>query len=281
MRKIILCVFLVLLFTNCSTIVKSYKNNIKNSKDLTKIEIRKDNKGKEWIEISSKLIDPIIFKGTFNIDESGDIDIYLNAMQFLAVWPNGWTEGEANIFAKLKLTKEENYYKCKIEEKFEIFEITKGAIRYQDDYYYDDKGLINVKNKFDRIIALNEFLKKQEGSQEFFLTPIFSSKTNKSYKDNFEKFLFPELFLDSVVYKSSNFKITDPSNDLILGENILWNKKYTDNFFPEHLKNVRNSGTMLRDFEETIDLCFAEYNLNYFFDKFLTKQKLILIKKDK
>ncbi|HOL57988.1 MAG TPA: hypothetical protein PLD75_10575 [Spirochaetota bacterium] len=271
---ILVCFLLI----SCSTLVKSYKNNEKNSIDLTKVEIRENKKGNKWIEIKSKIINPIVFIGNFNIDETGDIDIYINAMKFLATWPNGWTEGEASVYARLKLIKEDDYYRCKVEENFQFFEITKGAIRYQDDYYYDEKGLTNVKNKFDRIMALNEFLKNNNNMPEFFYTPIFKSKYGESYKERVERILFPEFFSDSIIYKDPEFKITDPSNDLVLAETILWNKKYTDKIFPEHLRNIRNSGTMLRDFEETIELCFAEYNLKYFFEKFLPEQKLIVIK---
>ncbi len=275
-KKFFILLGLTFIFTNCATVLNTYKNNLKNYGDLVKIEIKKDKKG-EWFELRSKLIGTIVFSGNFRTDETGDIELYINTMKFLVNWPNGWTEGEANVNAKIKLFKEENYYKCNVEENFEFFEITKGRIRFQDDYYYDEKGLTNVKNRFDRIIAVNQFLKKQPDFPEFFYTPLFNSKLGLSYNNKVKKLLFPELSPDSIIYKDKEFKVTDPSSDLVLAETILWNKKYTDKVFPEELREVRNSGTMLRDYEESLELCFAEYNLNYFFNKFLPEQKLTLV----
>ena len=39
---------------------------------------------------------------------------------------------------------------------------------------------------------------------------------------------------------------------------------------------VRDSGTMYRDFEETVELFFANYNLKYFFDEFITNERFYL-----
>jgi len=276
-KRIFIILVLILIFTNCATVLTTYKNNLKNYGDLVKIEIKKDKKNNQWIELKSKLIEPIVFYANFKIDETGDIEIYINNMKFLSVWANGWTQGEADVNAKLRLVKDNKYYRCYVEDNFEFFEITKGVIRFNDDYYYDEKGLTNVKNRFYRILTMNQFLSKQNEMPEFFYTPFFNSKLGISYKNKVEKILFPEMFLDFIVYKDKKFKITDPSSDLVLSETIFWNKKYTNEIFPEELREVRNSETMLRDFEEVLELCFAQYNLKYFFEKFLHEQKLSLV----
>jgi len=264
------------LISSCATVVKTYKNNSSNKKELTKLEIKKDSKGKEWMELSSKLIHPIFLSGNFRVDNTGDIEFDINAIKFLTNWENGWTEGEGSVNAKLIFYKENDYYKCKVIENYEFFEITKGSLRFQDDFYYDEKGLNSVKNKFDRIIAVNEFLRTQKEFPDFFYTSLFKSKSGESYKQKVEKILFPEVFPDSVLYKTKEYETKDVSNDLSIAETVVWNKLYTKKIFPENLQMIRDSGTMYRDFEETIELFYAEYNLKYFFEKFINEQKFYI-----
>ena len=60
------------------------------------------------------------------------------------------------------------------------------------------------------------------------------------------KFLFPELF---------GYPIPpSPGYRTIRSESIIWNVDYTEANFPENLREIRNSGTMLRDFEECLRL---------------------------
>ncbi|HOV15360.1 MAG TPA: hypothetical protein PK771_13825 [Spirochaetota bacterium] len=275
-KVVILMIVIFFLISSCATVVKTYKNNSSNKKELTKLEIKKDSKGKEWMELSSKLIHPIFLSGNFRVDNTGDIEFDINAIKFLTNWENGWTEGEGSVNAKLIFYKENDYYKCKVIENYEFFEITKGSLRFQDDFYYDEKGLNSVKNKFDRIIAVNEFLRTQKEFPDFFYTSLFKSKSGESYKQKVEKILFPEVFPDSVLYKTKEYETKDVSNDLSIAETVVWNKLYTKKIFPENLQMIRDSGTMYRDFEETIELFYAEYNLKYFFEKFINEQKFYI-----
>ena len=45
----------------------------------------------------------------------------------------------------------------------------------------------------------------------------------------------------------------------VKAEDIRWNTGYTERVFPEHLREIRNSGTLLRDWEEAVEWLYVEY----------------------
>lgn len=270
---LLLIPIILFLVINCSTVVKTYKNDSSDKNYSVKIEIRKDKNGKEITVLSSKVIEPIFFSGNLKTDSSGDMEFDISSINFFTNWEGGWTEGEGSVNAKLIFYKENDRYRCKVLENYEFFEITKGSLRFQDQYYYDEKGLNSVKHKFDRIVAVNDFLKTREDAPDFFRNSTFLNDGANSHKLKTKEILFPEFFPNSIIYKSKEYEPKDPSSDLSIAETIVWNKIYTKKIMPENLRPIRDSGSMYRDFEETANLLFAEYNLKYFFEKFLVEQK--------
>ncbi len=277
--SIIFTIFFIFILTSsqsCKTIVKDFQNKDGTNYKTTRLLILKDQKNSEWMELSSKLINPIILLGKFRYDNGENIEFNIDTIKFLVNWENGWIEGEGTVNAKLFFYKENNYYRCKVIENLEFFEITKGSLRYLDDFYYGEKGLNSVKNRYDRISFVNDFLQKEKDMPKYFLSPFFKIDGTQPYKQRVEKLLFPELFFDSVIYKSKEYQLKDISSDLVISETIGWNVPYTKKNFPEDLQMVRDSGTMYRDFEETVELFFANYNLKYFFDEFITNERFYL-----
>ena len=63
-----------------------------------------------------------------------------------------------------------------------------------DDFYYGEKGLNSVKNRYDRISFVNDFLQKEKDMPKYFLSPFFKIDGTQPYKQRVEKLLFPELF---------------------------------------------------------------------------------------
>jgi hypothetical protein len=54
-----------------------------------------------------------------------------------------------------------------------------------------------------------------------------------------------------------------------LGAGIVWDKQYTEKIFPEQYIELRNSGTLYRDFEEAQELFYTIYNLDYVMNTYL------------
>jgi hypothetical protein len=77
--------------------------------------------------------------------------------------------------------------------------------------------------------------------------------------DHFERHWKPMLFPETLRSRAR------PSGWLLEGdvfqkaEDINWNTSYTERTFSEALWPVRNSGTMLRDWEETLSWIYLEY----------------------
>jgi len=162
-------------------------------------------------------------------------------------------------------------YTLTVIDKLEILDTIEGEIRYFNDYYRKETGLKKVKDRMVRIIAVCDFIKKQN------FTPVFGhlkkeTKYGKSFISTVQPFLFPETMTNKpeeyktiLKEKSGNF-----DDNWSLVEDRLWNKLYTKKIFPEYLQTARDSGTLWRDFEESKGLMMMMYNLDYYFNTILT-----------
>ncbi|MDR2661466.1 MAG: hypothetical protein LBC31_00555, partial [Treponema sp.] len=83
-------------------------------------------------------------------------------------------------------------------------------------------------------------------------------------QDEFESYWKPILFPEIVKPKlqppawATTYAGMDRGS-WILGEDVKWNSVYTDAVFPEELRPIRNSGTLLRDWEEAAAWIYFEF----------------------
>lgn len=289
--KIIVFFLVVLIISGCSTLEAKYDSEtayeiFKDSKKTESIlKVKIDKKGNKFGELSSKLISPAVIIGEVIEDQTGDINFIINSIKYLSNWPNGWTQGESEASGIIIFNKEDKGWGVNIKEDFEIWEATKGEIRYYDEYYRKESGLKKVNNRMKRINAVIEFLKKQEFVElpEFFGHVKFNSAYGKSLKNTIRPFLFPETMgIDKLKRKNLfpvdyNIPIMQ-KGDLIFKSGIFWRKSYTDSFFPDYLRELRNSGTLWRDYEEAIHLFYMLYNMDYYFKNVLQDASFIKVK---
>jgi hypothetical protein len=275
MKKIINLIAMIILLTGCATVEKKLVVDKNESGFASKLSFMTNDKGEKWMELTSSLIDPAVISGEYSTDESGDLVFDIKKLRFYTSWVNGWTEGEYNAIGKLKFHSGDGGAHCTVIDKFEIGEIEKGTIRFYDDFLMGEKGLDAVRNRFDRIQAVNSYL-KTKGFREFYNHAWLDKKPDRiSFKSGTLKFLFPELAINSALTGkdvSSDLKITNPLKEISLKETVAWNKLYTQKTFPDNLKEVRNSGTMLRDYEEALKLFYMDYNMDYYFGKVLENE---------
>jgi len=69
--------------------------------------------------------------------------------------------------------------------------------------------------------------------------------------------LFPEI----VCNKQRTVDWFQENDRFALVEDIYWNTGYTERVFPEELIPIRNSGMLLRDWEEALSWIYMEYEL--------------------
>jgi len=285
--RFLLLIFLILITVSCGTVKYRY-----NSQDDYKVffstdkpdvifRIKENYKGKVWGEIYSDLLYKAWLIGEVKFFENGDIEFNVSSVKYFANWPNGWTEGESDAYGKLLFKNTPNGMTCEVKEPYELWDVSEGQIRYMDNYYIDDDGKQKVKQRMDRIVAVVDFLKKQD-YPDYFNHVRFNSSNGSGFIKTTKPFLFPEcvgdkpeIYYDTIKSETNNENEQDNKKEnnfkWSIGEGKIWSKVYTKKIFPEQLQGIRNAGTMWRDYEEAPGIFMMVYNMDYFYNKHLTK----------
>jgi hypothetical protein len=77
--------------------------------------------------------------------------------------------------------------------------------------------------------------------------------------DKFEEYWKPILFPELVPKKKKPADWQRENDQWNRAESVRWNISYTERLLPEELREIRNSGTMLRDWEEAFDWLYNDY----------------------
>ena len=266
--RIVIFIFSLFL-TGCTVVKEQYKSEeyyrlVENSKKAESVISIYAVKDQRRGELTSALIASAKAAGKIAVGESGSITLNIDSIKYFSNWPNGWTEGENEATGKILFQKENGRWKASVIEKFEIWDVQSGSIRYFDDYYRDDYGMTKVSNRMDRVKAVVDFLKTRKDLPPFFGHTWRKTNYGESFKKQVQKFSFPKFMVMENNFKK--LKSKDLTDDLSVGEGIIWRKSYTKEIFPKQLHEVRNSGSIYRDFEEAPDLFLMFYNIDYYFD---------------
>lgn len=286
--KLTLLVITAFSFISCATIKRqlnseSYYKLFKSGLDyypVVRIFFWEDKtNNKSWFEIHSEIIHTFIIKGEpVKVDEN-TIELYIEHIYMFGNWSHGWTEAEYEASGKILLKKEDVYWTLELLDTLEFWDIKEGAVRYYDVIYDKDNGLYKVKNKIDRITETVKFLKTL-GLDDYYGNFYFYTPSAKPFKRAIKKVLFPELtgYLPELIKKDKLSPCYDITSDFdpkfVMGDELLWSSEFTERFFPENLKELRNSGTLYRDFEESGKIMNSFYNLDYFLENILPDAKL-------
>ena len=177
-------------------------------------------------------------------------EIFFTTMYYLGSNPHGWNEFNMDISGYGKLVLGETTATLSITGEIEPVQISWGRIRRYDTRITGAEALTNLRNRHERIIALAEWMNTCEGAPR-----------DASRKD-FEKYWKPVLFPELVFKKKRPEGWRQEGDQRVRAESILWNSGYTERVFPEELRIIRNSGTMLRDWEEAFEWIYTEYEWN-------------------
>jgi hypothetical protein len=110
-----------------------------------------------------------------------------------------------------------------------------------------NEAVTALRNRRERVDVLVEWMKSLENSPK-----------GLSIKD-FEKYWKPVMFPETVNKKKKPENWLREGDVFKRADDINWNTSYTERVFPEVLHPVRNSGTMLRDWEEALSWIYMEY----------------------
>ena len=289
--KFFTILYVILIIIGCSTLKAKFESERKykifksSKKPESVFKIKIDKEGNVLGELRSKLISPAVIIGDVIEDQTGDINFIINSVKYLSNWSNGWTEGLSAASGNFVFSKKDTELRVQIKEEFEIWDVIKGEVRYDTEYYRGEDGLKKVKNRMLRIISVVDFLKKQDFIEfpEFFGHARLNSTYSRSFKKITQPFLFPETIdIDKLKRKNQlpvNYDIPiGLKGDLIFKEGFFWRKSYTEKFFPEYLWQLRNSASIWRDYEEAIHLFYMLYNMDYYFNNVLQDASFVRIK---
>ncbi|MBN2511035.1 MAG: hypothetical protein JXB03_12195 [Spirochaetales bacterium] len=196
-------------------------------------------------------------------DRSNPRTFSVTSVNMFGNWPNGWTHCRYEASGTYTFVESGNGLWVNVTAPLELWEIEKGEIRYFDTYFRGDNGLHKARQRVDRMKELARFLK----TDRHFPKVSGSMKKKTAYGDGFINvqgaFLFPEYY---------NRKDVSDIGCLERGET--WDSGYTEKEFPEHLHDLRNSGSLWRDFEEAPQMLLSLYNLAFVANEYIEKFQL-------
>jgi len=213
----------------------------KKAQQELQILVVKNKSNEKSIIITVNKYPMIKFFGTF---PNEDGVFYLSTLEFLAGNTHGWNEYSLEL-AGTGILRLEDSVIFKIDE-IESIQITKGRIQQYDTRLTGNDALSALRNRRDRIMALTHWMSS------------LNHEKGQTIKQ-FEKFWQPILLPEMVFINKRPEGWIQNADKFQKAEGIRWNTGYTERTFPEELKPIRNSGTLLRDWEEAESWIYLEY----------------------
>ncbi|MDR2739175.1 MAG: hypothetical protein LBB68_05020 [Treponema sp.] len=231
--------------------------------------VRRKN-GQEFITIRLDSMPNLRINGSLP-DENGDF--YLTSLDFLSPSVTGWNEFSMELSGNGNFAGGAAQPGAGLQLKgpVETLDINRGKIRRGNSRITGVQAITALHNRRERITAIVQWMKDQGGLPDF------------ADQDEFENYWKPILFPEIVKAKLRPGAWTTTYSGMeqsswILGEDIKWNSVYTEAVFPEALRPVRNSGTLLRDWEEAAAWIYFEFEWERIVESLSEKIELKQIK---
>jgi hypothetical protein len=279
--KDILCLFMlagtVIWYAGCITIAEKdpmFRNDpalrektlaryqsVKNPKVTVREILLKD--GRTCISITTDIMPHIQLYGS-PPNRAGVF--YLYSLYYLDSHLHGWNEFSLDIIGRGVFKVWKNYAKLELEPLIERLDISKGRILYAHSRLSGFQAIAALEHRHRRIIDLTRWMLNCPRIPDF--------KNQKAFERYWFPILFPELV--SPRERLPLWKMEDAVWNR--AGNVRWNKTYTDILLPPELKSLRNSGTLLRDWEEALGWIYLFYEwdtvVKALEDVYLTQKKL-------
>jgi hypothetical protein len=208
----------------------------------TRVDRLRDKAGQESIAIGLDSMPNLRISGSI---PNGEGNFFVNSLDFLSPNLSGWNEFTLELSGSGSFV--EGYFGgvqtavLQLRMPLETLDISEGKIRRGAARLNGAQALTALRNRRERIVVLARWMQEQEG------LPGFSGPAD--FEAYWKPLLFPELFKPK--NRGAAWAAAQTSAGAwVLGEDIRWSVAYTEAMFPEDLWPVRNSGTLLRDWEE-------------------------------
>ena len=171
---------------------------------------------------------------------------FLTSLEYLAGNTHGWNEFTLLLVGDGRLSLGETAILEGLNE-IEPIQITAGRIHRFDTRITGDEAVTALHNRRERIVVLADWMISLNGPK---------AQTIRGFNNHWKPIIFPEI----VSRRNRPDGWLQDDDILQRDEDINWNTGYTERIFPQELWDVRNSGTLLRDWEEALSLVYLEYN---------------------
>jgi hypothetical protein len=233
--------------------------------------------GEEFIAIRLEALPTLRLIGTVP-DAEGHFS--LSSLEFLCPNLKGWNEFSQELIGSGSFRSGGAERILRLTEPPEALDISGGKIRKGSARITGDQALTALRNRQERISVLAEWMKAlpeptaRQAKELAFRRGRAQGVDQKDFEERWKPILFPEI----VAAKKRPQNWTTEGVVWVRGEDVRWNTVYTGALFPEELQPVRNSGTLLRDWEEAAGWIYLQYEWDRIMESLENEIRLIKIK---
>ncbi|MDR0386527.1 MAG: hypothetical protein LBH57_00685 [Treponema sp.] len=199
-------------------------------------------------------------------------NFFLVSLEFLCPNLSGWNEfsGELSGSGVFRVTPAAigETAVLRLNRETELLDIIAGRIRRHSSRITGDQAASALRNRQERIRVLVEWMKARPDQED----------REYASQGEFEKRWKPVLFPELVKANARPPEWTKEGAVWVRGEDVRWNAAYTGAIFPEELRPVRDSGTMLRDWEEAAAWVYLLYEWDRIIESLTREIRLVQIK---
>ena len=209
------------------------------------VQQMQDKTGKQSLLISTDQFPTVKVRAT-KPDSQGVF--YLSSLSFFCSSSLGWNEWTMTLGGK-GIFRGNYVMFLHIDDKIVTYDIVEGKILHNTNRFIENDALINLKNRHDRINTLVTWMHEQTEK------PYFANQ--KEFESYWKSIILPEIVAEKQRPQSWIKEAVFEQ-----AEDIKWNKTYTASLFPQSMQVMRNSGALLRDWEEALDWIYFQYRWN-------------------
>ncbi|MDR0600521.1 MAG: hypothetical protein LBG84_10655 [Treponema sp.] len=189
------------------------------------------------------------------------------AASFLVSAQPGWNEFTLDLSGEGSFREEGNARVMKL-RRLEAADLSWGRLRRFDTRLSGTAALTALRNRRERIAALTEWMRNYEdrpagggGNGAKGGGPGGGFSGQEAFEEYWRPVLFPEL-VKAKKRPPAYAAAAGPEARWVWAEDIRWNAAYTAVLLPEELRPLRDSGALLRDWEEAPGWIYLAYRWN-------------------
>jgi hypothetical protein len=181
---------------------------------------------------------------------TSNISVPFVSRTFLGGSFSGWNEFTQELAGSATLRWTGNLAYLNLETALEAGAIVNGKIQHNGTKYAGSEALASLQHREERINALVAWLRSQDGAPDFADEETFAAY--------WKALMLPEVVSAKKRPPAYTALIKD-SASAQWTSGVKWNQTYTKSLLPEELWPLRDSGSLLRDWEDAHCWIYFEY----------------------